>query len=83
VQNGDVTLTGTVDSRDQKRMAEDIVERCSGVNEVHNQLRVQPSNRFGNQQGSTITATAGGSSQGGTERGGQRGTTRSGATSGS
>ncbi|HEX6089350.1 MAG TPA: BON domain-containing protein [Gemmatimonadales bacterium] len=50
VENGEVTLTGTVESRQAKRMAEDCVDRCSGVKEVHNQLRV---NRQGSQQGST------------------------------
>jgi hypothetical protein len=48
VENGDVTLTGSVDSRQAKRMAEDCVEQCSGVKEVHNQLRV---NRQGSLQG--------------------------------
>ncbi len=40
VKQGDVTLTGTVTSREQKRRAEDIAERTSGVNEVTNQIRV-------------------------------------------
>jgi hypothetical protein len=39
-QNGEVTLTGKVEDRHQKRLAEDIAERCSGVNDVHNQLKV-------------------------------------------
>ena len=42
VENGEVTLTGIVDERRTKRLAEDLAERCSGVREVHNQLRVQP-----------------------------------------
>ena len=41
VENGEVTLTGTVESRQDKRLAEDIADRCSGVQEVHNQLRVK------------------------------------------
>jgi hypothetical protein len=41
VQNGEVTLTGTVDERQAKRLAEDIAESVSGVREVHNQIRVQ------------------------------------------
>lgn len=41
VQNGEVTLTGMVDERHAKRLAEDIAESVSGVREVHNQLRVQ------------------------------------------
>jgi osmotically-inducible protein OsmY len=40
VNNGEVTLTGSVEDRSQKRMAEDMVENLSGVREVHNQLRV-------------------------------------------
>jgi hypothetical protein len=40
VENGEVTLTGVVDARQTKRLAEDLAERCSGVHEVHNQLRV-------------------------------------------
>jgi osmotically-inducible protein OsmY len=41
VNNGMVTLTGHVDSRDAKRRAEDIVECVSGVTDVSNQLRVE------------------------------------------
>ena len=40
VQNGEVTLTGKAEDRHQKRLAEDIAERCSGVTDVHNQLKV-------------------------------------------
>jgi osmotically-inducible protein OsmY len=40
VQNGEVTLTGFVNSRRDKRMAEDIVEDISGVKNVENRLRV-------------------------------------------
>jgi osmotically-inducible protein OsmY len=41
VHQGEVTLTGTVDDRSTKRMAEDCVLQCSGVRDVHNQLRVR------------------------------------------
>ena len=41
VNNGLVTLTGRVDSRDDKRRAEDIAESVSGVMDVSNQLRVE------------------------------------------
>jgi osmotically-inducible protein OsmY len=41
VASGDVTLAGTVDSRDAKRRAEDCAERVSGVRNVQNNLRVQ------------------------------------------
>jgi BON domain-containing protein len=40
VKHGEVTLSGTVDSRQAKRLAEDIAESCSGVKDVHNQLKV-------------------------------------------
>jgi len=41
VNNGEVILTGTIEDRRTKRLAEDIAESVSGVGEVHNQLRVQ------------------------------------------
>lgn len=43
VKDGMVTLSGTVDSRQVKRMAEDCVERLSGVSDVKNDLRVMAS----------------------------------------
>lgn len=45
VNNGEVTLTGNVDSRRAKRMAEDTAESVSGVKDVHNELKVQQQNR--------------------------------------
>jgi len=45
---GEVTLTGTVEDRNQKRMAEDCINQIRGVKDVHNQLRVQGQNQ--NQQ---------------------------------
>lgn len=41
VNNGEVTLSGTVTERQFKRMAEGVVERCSGVLDVRNEIRVQ------------------------------------------
>lgn len=41
VQNREVTLSGTVKSRFEKRHAEDLVESISGVSHVQNNLRVQ------------------------------------------
>jgi hypothetical protein len=41
VQNGEITLTGTVETRQEKRLAEDILESISGVKDINNQLRVQ------------------------------------------
>lgn len=40
VENGEVTLNGTVDSRHAKRLAEDLAESCAGVVDVHNRLRI-------------------------------------------
>lgn len=41
VNNGEVTLGGSVDSRYAKRLAEDIAESVSGVTNVQNNLRVR------------------------------------------
>ncbi|HEX3235859.1 MAG TPA: BON domain-containing protein [Gemmatimonadales bacterium] len=41
VENSEVTLTGMVEDRHAKRLAEDLAERVSGVIDVHNQLRVR------------------------------------------
>ena len=41
INNGEVILTGTVESRYAKRMAEDITEDVSGVTHVENRLRVR------------------------------------------
>ena len=43
VKDGEVTLTGTVDERHAKRIAEDVAESVSGVKDVHNQVRVRQS----------------------------------------
>ena len=40
VENGEVTLSGSVFDRTDKRRAEDLIENVSGVREVHNNLRV-------------------------------------------
>jgi osmotically-inducible protein OsmY len=40
VAQGEVTLTGSVDSRRSRRLAEDIAESVRGVRDIHNQLRV-------------------------------------------
>jgi hypothetical protein len=40
VQNGEVTLAGNVNSREQKRRAEDVAALVSGVRDVINELRV-------------------------------------------
>lgn len=45
VKQGEVTLTGSVPDRQTKRLAEDVVERVSGVKDVLNQIRVQGEQR--------------------------------------
>ena len=60
VSKGEVMLSGTVPSREQKRRAEDVAERISGVKDVTNQLRVS---REGNGHSHTaaqpVTQTSG------------------------
>jgi len=67
VNNSEVTLTGTVNERQFKRMAEDIVERCAGVSDVRNEIRVQRENGQSENQGQHQmkgkTATQSGSKQ--------------------
>lgn len=43
VNDGEVTLSGTVSERRMKRLAEDCVERVSGVKDVRNEIRIQMS----------------------------------------
>jgi osmotically-inducible protein OsmY len=40
VENGEITLNGTVGSRWEKRLADDIAHSVRGVHDVHNRLRV-------------------------------------------
>lgn len=40
VENGEVTLEGTVESRQAKRIAEDLAESVLGVRDVHNRLYI-------------------------------------------
>ena len=62
VDNGQVTLSGSVHSRDEKRKAEDIVESIPGVHDVHNNLRVGQWEEHRYAAG----GTTGGASTGGT-----------------
>lgn len=41
VSDGEVTLSGTVNSRHEKFQAEEIADSVQGVNDVHNRLRVR------------------------------------------
>lgn len=58
VRNGEVTLSGAVDDRAQKRMAEDRIENLSCVKDVVNQLRVGSRDRSRSSSGvSTSSST--------------------------
>jgi hypothetical protein len=69
VSSAEVTLSGTVENRLQRRRAEDIAERISGVNHVQNNLRVSQneerlqgssaSSASSNQSGVTANTTTG------------------------
>ncbi|HSU04658.1 MAG TPA: BON domain-containing protein [Acetobacteraceae bacterium] len=83
VSSGEVTLSGHVDSRYSKRLAEDIAEDVSGVRHVQNNLRVRESR-------DSISGTYSGISEGGTtsdlgstSRSGISGSTGTGNTAGS
>lgn len=52
VNSGEVILTGTVESRHAKRMAEDIADNVSGVNHVENRLRITAQKGQSSQSGS-------------------------------
>lgn len=41
VANGEVTLEGTVENLEARRLADEIATRCAGVRQVHNLLRVK------------------------------------------
>ena len=67
VRSGEVTLTGMVRDRTDKRRIEDVVEDITGVREVHNNVRVSQgwegaSIRESQQQGTTTANTSTGSS---------------------
>jgi hypothetical protein len=47
VEDGVVTLTGTVPDRRMKRMAEDAADSCNGVRDVRNELQLRPREQGG------------------------------------
>ena len=57
VVGGEVTLSGTVNRRDQRRRAEDIAESVSGAKHVQNNIRVSDTTTagFGNTPGTTAS----------------------------
>jgi osmotically-inducible protein OsmY len=81
VSSSEVTLTGQVSSREEKRRAEDIVEAVSGVKHVQNNLRVK--DRSSTASGQTSTTQFGSAGSGSTSAGsassGSSGSTGSGS----
>ena len=68
VQGGEVTLTGTVNERRAKRVAEDVAEEVFGVKDVTNQIKVDKSATTRLQAGERdVTGTAERESRIGTE----------------
>ncbi|RXZ65087.1 BON domain-containing protein [Pelagerythrobacter rhizovicinus] len=59
VENGEVTLDGTVDSRFDKRRAEDCAEDVSGVGHVQNNLRVNARSYRNESAGRTLDEDSG------------------------
>ena len=86
VSNSEVTLTGSVNTRQDKRRAEDIAESVSGVTHVENRLRVTQSSldrpalgTTSARQGTNASASMGGST-GVTGSSGDIGTSTSGTS---
>ncbi|MFY0534191.1 BON domain-containing protein [Nannocystis pusilla] len=70
VQQGIVTLSGTVDDREIKRLVEDLSEDISGVREVQNQIRVSHGQQMtGQTQGEQVQTGRTQGEQGQTGRG--------------
>jgi predicted amino acid-binding ACT domain protein len=55
VKDGQVTLAGTVENRQDKREIEDLADEVLGVKEVQNQLRVQKASSFARSDKSSNT----------------------------
>jgi osmotically-inducible protein OsmY len=69
VENGDVTLTGSVSTRSEKRRSEDIAEQVSGVKNVENRLRLASTvSTQGGQGGWGSSSTDSATSESSTER---------------
>jgi len=51
VKGGEVALTGSIEDRRMKRLAEDCVEEVPGVKDVHNQLRIGESSTTPDRSG--------------------------------
>jgi hypothetical protein len=59
VKDGEVTLTGWVNNRRAKRLAEDVAEQSRSVKDVHNQIRVTTETGLLTGTETTVTETTG------------------------
>ena len=59
VENGEVTLSGSVRDRGDKRRAEDVAEEVSGVRDVHNNIRVHRGDRGIGQSDTSVSEQPG------------------------
>jgi len=66
VSGGEVTLSGVVNDRESKRIAEDVAENVSGVKDVHNHIRLQIRVEGQSSPGETSTGQTATGSQSGT-----------------
>ena len=58
VNAGEIVLSGSVESRYEKRLAEDVVEAVSGVKHVENRLRVNRGGSYQTSMGSSGTSSS-------------------------
>jgi hypothetical protein len=59
VHDGEVTLRGHVDTRHDKRLAEDIADFVMGVKDVHNEIKIRQKNPWDQIEGSEKKRRAG------------------------
>jgi hypothetical protein len=69
VKDCEITLSGTVTSREEKRRAEDLVERLSGVKDVTNNIRVVSEGSSAGQGRQSTSSTQSSGAQSGTQSG--------------
>jgi osmotically-inducible protein OsmY len=82
VVEAEVILTGNVDNRRDKRLAEDLAEAVSGVNNVENRIRVRRSDQGSSTGASGTMGTTGATSTSGTAGTGTGGTATRAAAAG-
>lgn len=80
VQNGEISLTGTVRNRMEKYRVEDMADSIAGAKEVNNQLRVKRQSESDSDSESSSSNSQSGSSTSGNEPGGYKGSRKSAAS---